>query len=155
MTNITFPKTNLVSCVFSLRQNHNVESSQYDEYDMRVDTTRLKQYTYRLPKCLQGFVTTGNYVLVHCQTGYQAAKVVAVDVLTSFEDSTFAPVVCKLDLDSYIAEVERTKQLKSMKIKIDAEKKRLESMVTYELIAEKHPEFKEMLETFKALGGEF
>lgn len=42
-----------------------------------------------------------------------------------------------------------------MKAAIDREKKRLESMVTYELIAEKNPEFKEMLEAFKEMGGEF
>lgn len=58
-------------------------------------------------------------------------------------------------MQSYIDEVEKKKALAAMKKKIDAEKKRLESMVTYELIAEKNPEFKAMLERFKDMGGEF
>ena len=66
-----------------------------------------------------------------------------------------ASIVCKVDLQPYINEVERKKQLAAMKKQIESEKKRLEAMVTYELIAEKSPEFKELLEAFKAMGGEF
>ena len=64
-------------------------------------------------------------------------------------------MVCKVDLSTYIQEVEKAKKLKAMKAAIDREKKRLESLVTYELIAEKNPEFKAMLEAFKEMGGEF
>lgn len=64
-------------------------------------------------------------------------------------------MVCIVDLGAYVAEVEKAKTLEAMKIAIDKEKKRLESMVTYELIAEKNPEFKAMLEAFKEMGGEF
>ena len=55
----------------------------------------------------------------------------------------------------YEYNVEKAKQLRAMKAAIDREKKRLESLVTYELIAEKNPEFRAMLEQFKAMGGEF
>lgn len=94
-------------------------------------------------------------VLVHCQTGYQLCEVVSINVLSSFDKKTIAPVVCKCDLESYITEVEQANKLKAMKVAIDAEKKRLEAMVTYELIAEKNPEFAEMLQAFKDAGGEF
>ena len=80
---------------------------------------------------------------------------VTINALSDFETKSFAPVVCKVDLGTFIEEVEKAKQLKAMKAEIDREKKRLESMVTYELIAEKNPEFKAMLEQFKAMGGEF
>lgn len=80
---------------------------------------------------------------------------VNINVLSDFDVKSFAPVVCKVDLGTFIEEVEKAKQLKAMKAAIDREKKRLESMVTYELIAEKSPEFKAMLEQFKAMGGEF
>lgn len=108
-----------------------------------------------MPEHLRGQIAVGDAVLVHCQTGYQICEVVATNALSDFEVKTFAPVVCKVDLGTYIEEIERARQLKAMKAAIDREKKRLESMVTYELIAEKSPEFRAMLEQFKAMGGEF
>lgn len=157
MTNIKFPKTDLVQCVFSFRSSNNahVMPEGWDEYDHHKDAKRLKAYTYRVPEHLQDQISVGDAVLVHCQTGYQICEVVSINALSDFETKTFAPVVCKVDLGTYIAEVEKAKQLKAMKSAIDREKKRLESMVTYELIAEKNPEFKAMLERFKAMGGEF
>ena len=157
MTNIVFPKTDLVKCVFSFRSSNiiNAFSENCDEYDHHKNPKTLKSYTYRVPERLQGQIAVGDAVLVHCQTGYQICEVVEVNALSDFDTKTFAPVVCKVDLSNYIQEVEKTKKLKAMKAQIDREKKRLESMVTYELIAEKNPEFKAMLEAFKEMGGEF
>ena len=45
-------------------------------------------------------------------------------------------------------------ELKKMKAALVKERKRLEEQVTWDLIASKSPEFKEMLEAFKAAGGE-
>lgn len=157
MTNIRFPKTDLVRCVFSWRSTNmeHVDTSHWDEYDHHVEPGRLKSYTYRVPEHLQGQLRPGEAVLVHCKTGYQVCEVVEINALSDFETKSFAPVVCKVDMSSYIDEIEKAKQLKAMKAAIDREKKRLESMVTYELIAEKNPEFKAMLDAFKAAGGEF
>lgn len=60
-----------------------------------------------------------------------------------------------VNLTSYIAEVERKKSLAMLKKQLDAEKKRLESMVTYDLIAEKNPEFAALLKQYKDAGGQF
>lgn len=157
MNNIKFPKTDLVQCVFSFRSSNtmNVMSDSWDEYDHHKHPKTLKAYTYRVPEHLQGQIAVGDAVLVHCQTGYQVCEVVTINALSDFETTSFAPVVCKVDLGTFIEEVEKAKQLKAMKAAIDREKKRLESMVTYELIAEKNPEFKAMLEQFKAMGGKF
>lgn len=157
MTNIKFPKTDLVKCVFSFRSSNNTNalSKSWDEYDHHKTPKTLKSYTYRVPEHLQGQIAVGDAVLVHCQTGYQICEVVEVNALSDFDTKTFAPVVCKVDLSTYIQEVEKAKKLEAMKAAIDREKKRLESMVTYELIAEKNPEFKAMLEAFKEMGREF
>lgn len=157
MVNIKFPRTDLVKCAFCWRSTNviHADPDRWDEYDHYVEPNKLKRYTYRVPEHLQGTLCVGDAVLVHCQTGYQICEIVATDVLSDFDAKSFAPVVCKIDLSSYIQEVERVKRLKVMKAAIDREKKRLESMVTYELIAEKNPEFKEMLEAFKEMGGEF
>lgn len=155
MTNIKFPKTDLVKCAFCWRSSNIINSDQWDEYDHHKDPKKLKAYTYRVPEHLREQLRVGDTVVVHCQTGYQICEVVEVNALSDFDTKTFAPVVCKVDLSNYIQEVEKTKKLKAMKAQIDREKKRLESMVTYELIAEKNPEFKAMLEVFKEMGGEF
>ena len=148
-----FPETNLVECTFSWR-TANTAGSGWDEYD-HVDPIRMKRYVYRLPEYLVGHVKIGDTVVVHCQTGYQVCEIVTINAISNFDQKSIAPVVGKVDMSSYIDEVEKKKALAAMKKQIDAEKKRLESMVTYELIAEKNPEFKAMLEAFKEMGGEF
>ena len=157
MTNIKFPKTDLVKCVFCWRSSNTerIDGDRWDEYDHYKDPKRLKAYTYRVPEHLQEKLQVGDTVVVHCQTGYQICEVAELNALSDFDTKTFAPVVCKVDLSTYIQEVEKAKKLKAMKVAIDREKKRLESMVTYELIAEKNPEFKAMLEAFKEMDGEF
>ena len=151
-----FPKTNLVECTFSWRTESTagIAGTAWDEYDHR-NQNRLKKYLYRLPDYLVGLVQPGDTVVVHCQTGYQVCQVATINAISDFDPKTIAPVVDKVNMQSYIDEVEKKKALAAMKQQIDAEKKRLESMVTYELIAEKNPEFKAMLEKFKSMGGEF
>lgn len=151
-----FPKTNLVECTFSWRTENTagISGTAWDEYDHRSQN-RLKKYLYRLPDYLVGAVQPGDTVVVHCQTGYQVCQVATINTISDFDPKTIAPVVDKVNMQSYIDEVEKKKALAAMKKQIDAEKKRLESMVTYELIAEKNPEFKAMLERFKSMGGEF
>lgn len=153
MTNIQFPATNLVECVFSWRQNSNYAAS-WDEYD-HCDPARMKRYIYRLPDNLVGKVALGDTVLVHCKTGYQLAQIATVNATSSFDLDSIAPVVCMVDLASYIAEVERRKTLARLKQQLDVEKKRLESMVTYDLLAEKSPSFAALLKQYKDAGGQF
>ncbi len=154
MINIKFPETNLVTCVFSLRQNRAGATEGYDEYD-RIKSANLKRYIYRVPSRLQGQLKIGDFVVVHCATGYQLCEIVGLNAVSSSDEKTLAPIVCKVDLSTYIDEVDRAAQLAIMKAELDREKKRLESLVTYELIAEKNPEFKALLDAFKDMGGEF
>ena len=154
MTNIQFPSTNLVECVFSWRQNDTYVAAKWDEYD-HCEPIGMKRYVYRLPDDLVGKVAVGDTVLVHCKTGYQLAQIVTINALASFDLDSVAPVVCMVNLVSYIAEVERRKSLARLKKQLDAEKKRLESMVTYDLIAEKSPSFAALLKQYRDAGGQF
>lgn len=154
MTNIQFPSTNLVECVFSWRQNDTYVAAKWDEYD-HCDPTHMKRYIYGLPDDLVGKVAVGDTVLVHCKTGYQLAQITTINALASFDLDSVAPVVCLVNLGSYIAEVERKKSLARLRQQLDAEKKRLESMVTYDLIAEKSPSFAALLKQYKDAGGQF
>lgn len=154
MTNIQSPATNLVECVYSWRQSSDYVATKWDEYD-HCDPIHLKRYIYRLPDKLVGKVALGDTVLVHCKTGYQLAQIATVNATSSFDLDSIAPVVCVVDLASYIAEVEHKKSLVRLKQQLDAEKKRLESMVTYDLIAEKSPSFAALLKQYKDAGGQF
>lgn len=155
--NVKFPETNIVRCVFSLRQGRAAVATSYDEYDRTnsCDLFNLKRYAYRVSSRLKRQLKVGDFVVVHCATGYQLCEIVELNAVSDFDEKTLAPIVCKVDLSSYMEEVDKAKQLKVMKAELDREKRRLESLVTYELIAEKNPEFKALLDTFKDMGGEF
>ena len=70
------------------------------------------------------------------------------------ETSKLAPVVAKVDLFDYFNDVAHQEELKKMKAALVKERKRLEEQITWDLIASKSPEFKEMLEAFRKAGGE-
>ena len=151
-----FPATNLVNCVFAFRQS-NTTTGTYNKYDCLTEAAfaKAKRYMYRVPEYLKGNLKVGDAVVVHCQTGFQLAHIAEIDAISSYPEESFAPVVCKVDLHSYFDEIDTREALQAMRNKIEAEKKRLESMVTYDLIAEKNPEFKALLDAYRAAGGEF
>lgn len=151
-----FPATNLVNCVFAFRQN-NSTTGTYNKYDCLTEAAlaKAKRHMYRVPEYLKGNLKVGDAVVVHCQTGFQLAHVAEIDAISSYPEESFAPVVCKADLHSYFDEIDTREALQAMRNKIETEKKRLESMVTYDLIAEKNPEFKALLDAYRAAGGEF
>jgi hypothetical protein len=53
----------------------------------------------------------------------------------------------------YLVKVGVARQFAKMRSDIEAEKKRLESEISYELIASRHPEFKAMLDQYREMGG--
>lgn len=153
--NELFPATNLVNCVFAFRQNNT--SGVFNKYDCLTEASlaKAKRYMYRVPEHLKVELKVGDTVVVHCQTGFQLARVVELNAISSYPEESFAPVVCKADLHSYFDEIDTRETLQAMRNRIETEKKRLESMVTYDLIAEKNPEFKALLDAYRAAGGEF
>lgn len=155
MVNIKFPNTDYVQCVFSYQNKASMaDSEKYDEYGHYTDVASLKKYVYYVPEYLQGQLNVGDAVIVRCTTGYQVCEVVETNAFTSFDPKTIAPVVAKVDVRPYIEFMHKAKQLKYMREQLDKEKKRLESLVTYDLLAEKNPEFAAMLKAFKDAGGQ-
>lgn len=149
---VSFPKTNVVGCVFSFRQGDipRAPLTTYDKYDHR-DTKGLKRYSYRLPEGLE--VSVGDVVLVHCQTGYQLCEVVELNVLSTFDDDKLAPVVCKVDLSRYCEEVDKAEAAKVLHAQLMQRKKEIEAQMTYDLLAERDPVFAELLKSYRELGG--
>lgn len=155
MVNINFPNTDVVSCVFSLKNSTN-GCTKFDSRDIVPveQHSRLKSYYYRVPKFLQSQLDPGDFVVVYCQTGYQVCQVYRVNEFAPGEVDKLAPVVAKVDLCEYFNDLAHQEELKKMKAALVKERKRLEEQVTWDLIASKNPEFKEMLEQFRRMGGE-
>ena len=156
MVNIKFPETDVVSCVFSLKNSTNQCNQTFDEFGIVPDASqrRLKEYHYRVPAFLQGQLNPGDVVVVYCQTGYQVCQVYKVNEFAPGEVSKLAPVVAKVDLSGYFNDLIHQEELKKMKAALVKERKRLEEQVTWDLIASKSPEFAAMLDAFRKAGGE-
>ena len=156
MVNIKFPETDVVSCVFSLKNSMNSCNQNFDAFGITPEGShsKLKEYYYRVPAFLQGKLAPGDFVVVYCQTGYQVCQVYMVNEFAPVETSKLAPVVARIELVDYFNDLAHQEELKKMKAALVKERKRLEEQVTWDLIASKSPEFKEMLEAFRAAGGE-
>lgn len=156
MVNIKFPETDVVSCVFSLKNSTNQCNQNFDEFGVTSEEyqRRLKEYHYRVPAFLQGKLNPGDFVVVYCQTGYQVCQVYKVNEFAPVEVSKLAPVVAKVDLSGYFNDLIHQEELKRMKAALVKERKRLEEQVTWDLIASKSPEFAAMLDAFRKAGGE-
>ena len=154
--NIRFPDTDIVTCVFSLKNSVNLSNTDFDENDYVTEGNhmKLKQYQYRVPEFLQGELFPGDFVVVHCQTGYQVCQVHKINEFAPVESSKLAPVVAKVNLNDYFNDLAHQEELKKMKAALVKERKRLEEQVTWDLIASKSPELAQMLEAFRKAGGE-
>lgn len=156
MVNIKFPETDVVTCVFSLKNATNAYNQEFDPVGIVPENkkSKLKEYYYRVPAYLHGKLTPGDFVVVYCQTGYQVCQVHKVNEFSPMETSKLVPVVAKVDLVEYFNDLAHQEELKRMKAALVKERKRLEEQVTWDLIASKSPEFAEMLKAFRDAGGE-
>lgn len=154
--NIQFPETDIISCVFSLKNSTNMCNQSFTNYGIvpYEDQRKLKEYHYRVPEHMKGKLNVGDFVVVYCQTGFQVCQVYKVNEFAPVETSKLAPVVAKVDLLPYFEELDRQEDLKKMKAALVKERKRLEEQVTWDLIASKSPEFAAMLKAFRDAGGE-
>lgn len=152
-----FPKTNVVACKFTFKTANNTDMREVGTYDDMGRTTKnvnaMKKYYYQVPEALRDKLQVGDVVVVLCQTGYQVCEVTEVNCTTGFNNHDLAWVVDTVSLVGFIEERRKAEELERMKDAIKREKKRLEAMVTYDLIAEKNPEFGAMLKAFKDAGG--
>lgn len=154
---IEFPKTDYVKCVYSLENSFSSHDYKYDESGRAKNPKDLKEYIYYVSEGVEGTLDVGDYVLVRNVNGYAVCQVSQVNVIVGYaeESKPYAPIVCKVDLSKYFVKLEEQQMLKQMKEQLDKKKRQLEKSITYDLIAEKFPEFKAMLDEYKNAGGTF
>lgn len=92
-------------------------------------------------------------VVVDTQYGYQLATVVEVEpeVSASGAKKITKSVVCRVDFSGFNARMEKTEKAKRIKEQMDARIEKLKENAFYEMMAEKDPELKAMLDEFNAL----
>lgn len=100
-------------------------------------------------------VKSGDKVIV---SGTASGQVWTVkDVITKeeaerlYKGAIRAEVMCKVDSSEYDARVARRKEAATLKAEMNKKVKELQDVALFELMAEKSPELKEMLERYKVL----
>lgn len=126
----------------------------------------MGNYRVATVKFVQGTNTTSGYTfalydnnvgvddLVLCDTakGYNVAKVIEICSQKDYEGSSpNKEIICKVDFTDF--ENRKENRAKAQKIKVEMEKKmkEMQELALYEMMAEKNPELKEMLDTYKGL----
>ena len=139
MTNIKFPETDIIGCRFPVCTGRN------GVIDVNM---RSKEYFYKL---LPGMNKPkhGDLVVTSCANGFQVCVVTTLDALTDFPDMAYAVGV--VDAHMYREELARQEQKKKLHGQLMQKKKELEAMVTLELLAERNPEFKKLLDAYNSL----
>lgn len=108
-----------------------------------------KEYYFKAYNALN----VDDVVVVDTQYGYQLATVVEVEpeVSVSGAKKITRSVVCKVDFSDFNARMEKTEKAKRIKAQMDARIEKLKENAFYEMMAEKDPELKVMLDEFNAL----
>ena len=97
-------------------------------------------------------IAIGDLVVV--MTGHHGMSIAEVCSIGDFDKDAVScdrEIVCKVDMTAYQDRKARAKKLADLKKEMDAKVKALQEVALYELMAEKDPELKGMLEAFKAL----
>ena len=123
-------------------------------------------YNVAMVKMLQGVNTTKEYAfalydekvnvddLVLCDTqyGYAVARVVNIMPLEEYEGVNITKeVICKVDFDDFEKRKDAKRRAKKLKSSMDKIVKELQDIALVELMAEKSPELKSMLDKYKEL----
>ena len=138
-TNFKFPETDIIGCRFPTVTGCNGK--------IVIDNTS-KEYSYKL---LPGMDThpLGAFVVVSCVNGFQVCVVTTLNATSSFDDLAY--VVGTVNVDAYLEELERQKQKKALHAQLLKKKKELEEAVTWDMLAERSPEFKSLLDAYRNL----
>lgn len=123
-------------------------------------------YNVAMVKMLQGVNTTKEYAfalydekvnvddLVLCDTqyGYAVARVVHIMPLEEYEGVNITKeVICKVDFNDFEKRKDVKCRAKKLKSSMDKMVKELQDIALVELMAEKNPELKTMLDEYKSL----
>lgn len=115
-----------------------------------VNTT--KKYAFAL---FDETITIDDAVLVDTANGYSVAVVNEIYTKDSYEEIGCSlptrEVICKIDFTAFDERKEKRAKASKLKKEMGAKVKALQEIAVFELLAEKSPELKEMLDEYKNL----
>ena len=154
MVNITFPKTDLIQVKFLVAGCSGTAMVQQGPQGWRNTLNfnvkpSSKAYVYKLPKGLE--VEEGDLVVVSCVNGFQVGKVWQVNAICPESFTDLAYVVDKLNIEPYCEQIECDHRKDELKRQLVAKEKEIRDQISWETLAEKSPEFAEMLKAYKEL----
>lgn len=107
-----------------------------------------KEYFYKLFPGMEK-PRLGDMVVVSSQNGFGVILVTTLNATSHFKDMAYC--VGSVSPESYVTYLENEKRKGELRNALEKKKKELEEIVTWELLAEKSPEFKALLDEYKEL----
>jgi len=108
-----------------------------------------KTYPYALYD--EGIIIGDTVVVMTGHHGMAIAEVCSIGEMPKDSVTCGREIICKVDMAAYLDRKARAKQMAELKKEMDEKVKALQETALYELMAEKDPSLKAMLEQFKAL----
>lgn len=149
--NIEFVRTDVISGRYLENTGRNGEIKTLD-----VTTTGrpAKTYKYRLlPGIPYPMPTVGDLAVVSSAAGFGVIQITEINatVPDTYDKDEMAYVVGIVDVAEYNNFLRNRELKKTLLAQLEQKKKELEQLVTYELLAERNPEFKDLLDKYKSL----
>ena len=112
-------------------------------------TNTTKEYAFAL---FEDYMNVNEYVLCDTAYGYSVGKIVEIISKDEYEGTEITKeIICGVYFDNFEQRKKNREEAKKLKSEMDKKMKEMQELALYEMMAEKSPELKEMLDTYKAL----
>ena len=114
-------------------------------------TNTTKEYAFAL---FEDYTNVNEYVLCDTAYGYSVGKIVEIISKDEYEGTEITKeIICGVYFDNFEQRKKNREEAKKLKSEMDKKMKEMQELALYEMMAEKSPELKEMLEQYKGLVG--
>lgn len=113
-------------------------------------TNTVKGYAFAL---FDNDIKVDDTVLCDTVNGYGVAKVIEIIAKDEYDGDVTKEIVCSVDFTNFEQRKKNREEAKKLKSEMDKKMKEMQELALYEVMAEKSPELKEMLEAYKGLVG--
>ena len=113
-------------------------------------TNTVKEYAFAL---FDEYVIVDDYVLCDTANGYGVAKVIDIIAKDEYDGDVTKEIICGLNFVDFEQRKKNREEAKKLKSEMDKKMKEMQELALYEMMAEKSPELKEMLDAYKGLVG--
>ena len=112
-------------------------------------TNTDKKYAFAL---FDDYMNVNEYVLCDTAYGYSVGKIVEIISKDEYEGTEITKeIICGVYFDNFEQRKKNREEAKKLKSEMDKKMKEMQELALYEMMAEKSPELKEMLDNYKAL----